>query len=281
MFKNPLANIFIPYGMPQKQALEKTTHLAIAAHPDDVEMMAIEGIVHCFDHPEDSFTAVVMTDGGGSPRSGKYADFTDEDMIRERLEEQKKAATIGKYGALVSLMFSSGEIKNRSKQESTDDLVALFQQAKPKIVYTHNLADKHPTHVAVALRVIEAIRQIEPEARPERLLGCELWRSLDWLPDSEKVALDCSTQIDLQEALISVFDSQISGGKRYDLAAMGRRVANATYYHSHKVDEASHLTFAMDLTPLIVNPHLDIVRFVNEKIEKFQKEVVDLLKEWN
>ncbi len=41
------------------------------------------------------------------------------------------------------------------------------------------------------------------------------------LPDEDKVAFDLSAQENLQMALLGVFDSQISGGKRYDLATMG------------------------------------------------------------
>ena len=59
-------------------------------------------------------------------------------------------------------------------------------------MYTHNLADKHETHVAVALRTIAAIRGLPEEERPARLLGCEVWRDLDWMLDEEKVVLDLS-----------------------------------------------------------------------------------------
>lgn len=278
MFKNPLAKTYIPDQTLRDQALEQTTHLAISAHQDDLEIIAVDGILHCFTHPDDSFTGVVMTDGRGSSRAGRYADFSDEEMMQVRWVEQEKAAMVGNYGAMIGLMYSSEQIKDRSIQDPTDDLVALLQVAKPKIVYTHNLADKHPTHIGVALRVVEAIRRIEPESRPGQLLGVEVWRNLDWLSDSEKVVLDCSDQVNLQAALIGVFDSQISGGKRYDLAIMGRRMANATYYQSHQVDEATHLNFAMDLTPLIEDDRRDVVEFVNEKLLKFQKEVIDLLR---
>ena len=50
-----------------------------------------------------------------------------------------------------------------------------------------NLVDKHDTHVAVVLRVIAAIRQMPPDIRPEKLYGCEVWRDLDWMLDSDKV----------------------------------------------------------------------------------------------
>ena len=55
---------------------------------------------------------------------------------------------------------------------------------------------------------------------------------------------------------MGVFDSQVTGGKRYDLATAGRRLAHATYYASHGTDEESALNFAMDLTPLVEDPSL-------------------------
>jgi len=68
-------------------------------------------------------------------------------------------------------------------------------------------------------------------------------------------------------------DSQISGGKRYDLATLGRWRANATYLQSHEVDQAQHSIFAMDLTPLVQNDKLDPVEYVVGYIDKLRKEV--------
>ena len=92
-------------------------------------------------------------------------------------------------------------------------------------MYTHNLADKHETHVATALKVLAALRALKPEERPEKVYGCEVWRDLDWVNDEEKVYMDCGPHPNLMRALSAVFDSQIVGGKRYDLAAEGRRCA--------------------------------------------------------
>ena len=55
----------------------------------------------------------------------------------------------------------------------------------------------------------------------------------------------------LGAALLGVYDSQLSAGKRYDLAASGRRRANATFHDAHEVDHSRALDYAMDLTPLI------------------------------
>jgi hypothetical protein len=146
------------------------------------------------------------------------------------------------------------------------------------VVYTHNLADKHDTHVAVALRVIEALRGLDPDERPQRVIGCEVWRALDWLVDSDKVRMDVSQHENLQFALLGVFDSQIAGGKRYDLASMGRRRANATYFESHGVDATTGLSYGMDLTPLIKDASLTPAEFMGQFIQRFAEDVQERLK---
>jgi hypothetical protein len=152
-----------------------------------------------------------------------------------------------------------------------------LKTARPEVVYTHNLTDKHDTHVAVALRVIEAIRDLPAAERPQCLYGCEIWRDLDWMVDADKVVFNCSAHENLQAALLGIFDSQICGGKRYDLATMGRRRANATYYATHDVDVATGMIFAMDLTPLIKDPAEDIQTYVQEFIDRFAREVRERL----
>ena len=77
--------------------------------------------------------------------------------------------------------------------------------------------------------------------------------------------------------MLGVFDSQICGGKRYDLASMGRRKANATYFESHGLDTARGLSFGMDLTPLIKDDRKPISDFVQEYIARFARDVADRL----
>lgn len=271
-FHQATAEVFVPDGLPAQEALARTTHMGIGAHPDDVEILGIHGILECFRNPEKWFCGVVVTDGGGSPRAGPYGGHSDEEMRAVRRREQKKAAVIGEYGAQVLLDYPSAVVKDGGDGRPVEDLKQVLAAAQPQVVYTHNLADKHDTHVAVTLRVIEAVRRLPPEWRP-RLYGCEIWRDLDWLVDGDKVPFDCSAQENLQAALLGVFDSQISGGKRYDLATMGRRRANATYFASHEVDVATGLLFAMDLSPLIEDPPVDIQAYIRAFIERFAQEV--------
>ena len=154
-----------------------------------------------------------------------------------RFKEQKKAAVVGEYAAQVLLDYPSS---SHQRRRPTRSRWKTWPRCSPpparRCVYTHNLADKHDTHVAVALRVIAAIRSLPEADRPRQLYGCEVWRDLDWMMDGDKVAFDVSAHENLQAALLGVFDSQICGGKRYDLASMGRRRANATYFASHGVD---------------------------------------------
>jgi LmbE family N-acetylglucosaminyl deacetylase len=251
--------------------------MAIAAHQDDIEIMAIEGILACFQQPDRWFTGVVVTDGAGSPRADLYQAYTDEQMRAVRVVEQKKAAIVGEYAAQALLDYPSAIIKNPAQEDPVEDLQALLRAARPQVVYTHNLADKHPTHVAVALRVIQAIRGLPEAERPARLLGCEVWRDLGWMLDEDKVVFDTTPHESLQAALLGVFDSQIAGGKRYDLATMGRRKANATYFASHAVDVMQGMATGMDLTPLIQNPALDIQEYVQSFIRRFAEDVNSII----
>ncbi len=270
------AEIFVPDGLPADAALARTTHLCISAHQDDIEIMAAAPILECFQQPDRWFTGVVVTDGRGSPRDGLYAHYSDEEMRAVRLKEQRKAAIVGEYAAQVLLDYPSKVVKDASRREPVEDLAALIRAARPQVVYTHNLADKHDTHVAVALRVIAALRAAERAERPARLLGCEVWRALDWMADADKVALNVSAHESLQAALLGVFDSQIAGGKRYDLASLGRRRANATYAETHGVDTSTGLSYAMDMTALMAGA--EPAAFAQDLIRRFAKDVDDRIR---
>ena len=267
------AEIYIPDQMRDGQALARTTHLCFAAHQDDIEIMAAQPILECFQQEDKWFTGVVVTDGRGSPRDSLYKEYTDEEMRLVRFKEQRKAAIVGEFAAQIMLDIPSKAIKDASRSGPVEDILAILRATNPKSVYTHNLADKHDTHVAVALRVIEALRKLDEAERPERVVGCEVWRALDWMVDSDKVMMDLSGQENLQFALLGVFDSQIAGGKRYDLASMGRRRANATYWVSHGVDQTAGVSYGMDMSPLMHDPDLHPAEFVAEFVQRFATDV--------
>ncbi|MHB9036451.1 MAG: PIG-L deacetylase family protein [Armatimonadota bacterium] len=272
---NPGAEIFVPDNLDIDAAVARTTHIGISAHQDDLEIMAYHGILECFGRTDNWFAGVVVTNGAGSPRDDLYADYSDEQMQQIRKLEQKKAAFVGEYGSQALLDYTSSAVKDGKNRDVIEDIKRLLIAAKPKVIYTHNLADKHDTHVATSLRVIQAVRELPEDARPETIYGCEVWRDLDWMTDEDKVALNVEAHENLAAALLGVFDSQICGGKRYDLATMGRRRAHATYHASHGTDTTTGLNFAMDLTPLVKDPSLNIAEFALGYIRKFQQEVLD------
>lgn len=274
---NPNAELYFPSSVSNEANLELTTHLGIGAHQDDLEIIAIHGILVAYDHPEKYFTGVTVTDGRGAPRSGPYQGVSDDDLWKVRRDEQKKAAQLGNYHAQYLLNFPSKMVKSPGQKTVIEDFKQIIKATKPAVIYTHNLADKHDTHVGLVLCVIQALRELKAPPNFRKIYGCEAWRDLDWLVGDDKIPLDVSNHPDLQEALLTVFESQISGGKRYDLAAIGRRQANATFDKSHEIDQTTHTVYAMDLTPLIHHPEIEIEHFVSQYTNNMANDVKERL----
>ena len=278
---NATAEIWVPDGVAENAALQRVTHMGIGAHQDDIEIMSLEGILAGFGSRDKWFMAVIVTNGAGSPRDGLYAAYSDAQMQEVRRLEQKKAAFVGEYSAVAFLDHPSAVVKSSSNPAAKNDLKAIIGAARPEVVYTHNLADKHDTHVGVTLRTIEAIRELPKDQRPKKLYGCEVWRDLDWLLDEDKILFKLDEHENIAASLVGVFDSQIAGGKRYDLATQGRRRAHATYYQSHSVDAAQLVNFGIDLTPLIENEKLDPAEYVSAFIRRFSEDVNSRVKKFS
>ena len=252
------AEVFVPDGSSWEVAASRVTHLVVAAHADDVELMAWHAVLHA-----EGLAAVIVTDGGDR---------------KTRLLEQKRAASRGSYAAVIWLDHPSAEVKRAACPGLASDLGAVLSAVRPRLVYTHNPADRHDTHVAVAMHAVQALR-----ANPsgvERVFGCEVWRALDWLQAEDKVALDVSAAEDRLLPLIGEFRSQLAGGKRYDLAAAGRKRANATFLDSHAADRATAVEYAMDLTPLLRDPTLDVARWTLQFVDRFARDVQATLAAW-
>jgi LmbE family N-acetylglucosaminyl deacetylase len=253
----PAAEVFIPDGTSWEAACARVTHLVVAAHADDVEIMAWHALLHA-----ERLAAVIVTDG--------------RDSIT-RLVEQKRAASLGHYAAVIWLDHASLDVKQPTYPALASDLNAILSELRARCVYTHNLADRHDTHVAVAAHTVQALRANPSSV--ERVLGCEVWRALDWLQPQDKVTLDVSSLEGRVMPLIGAFRSQLAA-KRYDIAAAGRRRANATFLDPHAADPSTALEYAMDLTPLVRDPTLDIARWTLQFVERFASDVAARLSPW-
>ena len=267
------SRIFVPDRLPVERALARTTHLGIGAHPDDLEFMTWHGILQGLHRQDRWFSGITLTDGRGSSRIAGYAQFSDEEMARVRVHEQHKAAVAGEYAALACLGYSSAELKHGARDRIQQDLELLVRATRPRVVYTHNLCDRHDSHVAAATVVIRALRSLGPDFHPEEFYGCEVWRSLDFLVDDDRKAFDVSSHEHLTMALMGVYDSQIAGGKRYDLATAGRRRANATYHDAYTPDQVTMLEYAMDLMPLLRDPGLSPSEYALSLVDRLRCDV--------
>jgi LmbE family N-acetylglucosaminyl deacetylase len=276
---NPRARLMIPDGLAAPEALRRTTHLGIGAHQDDLEFMAFHGILACYDQEDRWFGGVTITDGRGSSRAGKFQDWTDDQIAAERIREQDAAAVIGQYAFMAQLGHPSKSVRDARETVVREDLFRLLEATRPEFVYLHNLADKHDTHVGCALRCLEALRRLPKADRPQKVFGCEVWRDLDWLVDSEKTPMPVSARPELARALNEVFATQIAGGKRYDLAVIGRRTANATFSQAHATDQESAMQWAMDLTPLVQDDSLDPIAYTTGFIDRLKADVTARLRQ--
>ncbi len=275
---NKHADVYVPDGTAMEEALGRTTHLCIGAHPDDIEINCYPAVSECFGKPDRWFTGITVTNGSGCAREGVYADYSDKQMAVVRRREQRKAAVLGEYSVQFQLDYASSELKNSAS--AIEDLSQILKSSQPEKVYLHNPADKHDTHVVVFMIGLAAIRSLPVEMRPRHTYAFEGWRNLDWLCDADKVGLDASLYPNLAAALTGLYDSQISGGKRYDLAIAGRRQANATFYDAHKADKSEALTWAIDLNPLVEEEHLSVEDFIGDLMDSFHQDVLQRIRKF-
>ena len=271
-FSQTHADFFVPGGGSLESALASTTHLGIGAHADDLEIMAYPGICICRGQKNLRFAGVVATDGAGAPSK-----LSGQDLIQTRMNEQKQAAGLGGYAAVIQLAHPSSEIRGTGRKALTADLLQILKAAKPKVLYLHNPADRHETHIAVLLACLEALRQLPAGERPAEIYGCEVWGDLDWVPAGKVIRLPCPAPADFGPSLLRIFRSQVDG-KRYDLAAAGRRRAQATFADAYNPDQAEEVVLALDLKPLVENPKLSLEDFVSALTGEFQKQTLDRIR---
>jgi LmbE family N-acetylglucosaminyl deacetylase len=215
---------------------------------------------------------VVATDGAGSPTPEGGPRASPQAIAARRRTEQKRAAELGRYGALVLFDHTSAEVKDVSETAIVGELAAVLRATSPEVVYTHNLADTHDTHVAVALAVITACRSLDGAERPPRVIGCEVWRDLDWLESGAKVAMPVDGHGELEVALIRAFESQLEAGKRLDTGAIGRRRANATFREIRRADDHDGVVWGMDLGPA-ARGEIEPAELVKRHVRAFESDL--------
>ncbi len=272
-FKKTGANLYIPTRGKQTTELSHAKYLGIAAHQDDLEIIGFPGILDAYKSKNTLFGGVVCTNG--VPKSSKNF----EQIRKIRSEEQKRASDIGKYGFVLQLGYSSTEITDKDNKDIESDIIKIVQKTKPKIIYTHNPFDKHKTHTAVCRAVINSLRSLKEDYKPEKLYACEVWRNLDWLDTKDRVEFDVNNSAEFATKLIEVFDSQIRNEKNYKKAVIARRTANATFSDAYSKDKTDQLIIGLDLTPLIIDNTLNIKDYLLEIVDRFRDDIRENLKQ--
>ena len=253
-----------------EDSLSGGTHLAIGAHPDDLEVMAGHGIIECLSSKDLEFIGVTCCTGSGSARGESFKGIDSQTMMELRRKEQINSAKLGRYACALQLGYESQQVKGKKNTLFITELKKIISKVQPQVIYTHNLMDKHQTHISVAIHVLEALRELD--YRPNAIHGCEVWRGLDWVNDGQKVVLPIKKP-GLIEELISIHKTQIENGKNYAKANRGRMLANATFFDAKQVDQFTEVLFAIDLLPLLENKKLTYSEFVNTYFESLQSDV--------
>lgn len=230
--------------MKQFSLLEDTniTHLCFGAHQDDAEMMAFSAIRECYYEKDKQFCAVVVGDG-----AGKFSDEkTAGEYIRKRNDEQLAAAKTAKYAKVILMEQTSEDIRSL-KRELTEECKTILLDLRPEYVYTHAPSDEHPTHRAVFLVVLQALREIKQSYMPKAFFAMELFgtvgnmtnKTVFWMPGDKE----------LSDRILRCFDSQMQK-RDYARFIVQKREANAVFTRTNEL-RAREAEFGLDMTELI------------------------------
>lgn len=247
------------------------THICVAAHKDDGEMLALHGIKNCYE--DGGFGLIVLTDGGNCPKAGKYSDLSYEDMVEIRTEEQKRAATFGKYEKVYFFDLPSQTLEERKDEIAKEITNIIDSNPNIEYVYSHSIFDRHKTHINACKLTIEGVRQSKNKKNIKNFFGVELWRDLDWIEEKDLSFLDVSGSCAFAMQLLSYFESQ-NQSKMYNRGFCGRLASNATFSNSHSNSECTEVMRAVDMTKLLMGNKNDEIAFIKEKIRDFQNIVI-------
>ena len=180
--------------------MTKVDVLAIAAHPDDVELVCGGTLIKA--RMQGRSTGIVDLAAGEMASRG-----TPE----LRAKEAAKAAKVMGVSVRENLGLPDGGIVNTP--ETRARLAVLIRRLQPKIVMTHSLHGRHPDHPIVAQLVRDAcfvagLRKVEPNIPPHRPL--KVVHALSFREDNQKptFVVDISDALERKLEAIACYESQ-------------------------------------------------------------------------
>jgi LmbE family N-acetylglucosaminyl deacetylase len=269
---------FSPKSLDLVSALGQSRIVGIGAHSDDLDFMCLSAIEKGRTADgQSTFFGMILSNGSGSKRGKAFESFSDSDFIELRRREQRESAGISGFTGVLQFSYPSAQVKRKSFAKLQTEVAALLAAAPVEAVFTHSPFDRHDTHRAVCFHVLSAIQSLPRARRPKKVIGCEVWRSLDWLPEKyRKIFPICTTEPQMRR-LFSVYQSQILGAKNYVDAVIGRKRSHATFSESHERDAADFCEIGVDLSPVALGKR-SLNQFCDEVLQEFQKEIRQELK---
>jgi bacillithiol biosynthesis deacetylase BshB1 len=174
--------------------------LAIAAHPDDIELICGGTLIRA--HMLGRSTGILDLAAGEMASRG-----TPE----LRASEAAKAAQVMGVSARDNLGLPDGGIQNTP--ETRAKLAVAIRRFQPKIVITHSQHGRHPDHPVVAQLVRDAcfvagLRNVEPKVAPHRPL--KVLHALSFREDNQKptFVVDISEAFEKKLEAIGCYQSQ-------------------------------------------------------------------------
>src|SRR3954468_15504915 len=180
--------------------MQKVDVLAIAAHPDDMELICGGTLIRA--------NALGRSTGILDLAAGEMASKGTPEL---RAKEAGKAAKVMGVSVRESLGMPDGGIRNTP--ETRAQVAVVIRRLQPKIVITHSLDGRHPDHPVVAQLVRDAcfvagLKKIEPTLAPHRPL--KVLHALSYREDNQKptFVVDISDAFEKKLEAIGCYESQ-------------------------------------------------------------------------
>ncbi len=268
---------FSPFNLELSKALASAKIIGIGAHSDDLDFMCLSAIEAGRKAGASNFLGVVVSDGSGSTRGEAFKDLSPAAFAEVRKREQREAATWASYSGVIQLNHSSALIRQAKAEKLESDFLEIFGNGKIETVFTHSPFDRHPTHRALCVHLLRALQKLPKSRRPKKVIGCEVWRSLDWIPASKKIIFPVSSSESQMKTLFDLYQSQIVGAKNYTQAVIGRKRSNATFSESHLADNSAFAEYGIDLTA-VATGKITLQKYAQQMLDLFQQEILKELK---
>jgi N-acetylglucosamine malate deacetylase 1 len=174
--------------------------LAIAAHPDDVELICGGTLIRS--------SMLGRSTGILDLAAGELGTLGTPEL---RAKEAAKAAKVMGVSVRENLGLPDAGIQNTP--ETRAKVAVVIRRLKPKIVITHSLHGRHPDHPIVAQLVRDAcfvanLKKVEPKVAPHRPL--KVLHALSFREDNQKptFVVDISEAFEKKLEAIGCYESQ-------------------------------------------------------------------------